>query len=282
MSFIHRVCCLFLTLVISCFVLPSNAKENNSDHSLMVKSDATRLTLSREKSKYPNLIWSDEFKTKGAPDPAKWGFDLGNGENGWGNSELQFYTSRPENVLVEQGVLKIRAIKESYRGYAYTSARLVSKHKFGFTYGKVEVRAKLPAGIGTWPAVWMLGDNSDNQAWPACGEIDIMEYRGCELNKIFGTLHYPGRSGGNADGGFTMISHPTSRYHIYTLEWTASFLKISVDNRLYHKVENSSRLPFNHDFYLVLNLAMGGTFGGAVDPAFTESTMEVDYIRVYQ
>ena len=228
------------------------------------------------------LLWSDEFNTDGAPDPAKWGYDIGTGSNGWGNSELEYYTNRPENVIVHGGVLKINAIKESYGGKSYTSARLLSMDKFAFTYGKVVVRAKLPAGVGTWPAIWMLGSNINTVGWPASGEIDIMEHRGSELNKIFGTLHYPGRSGGNADGSTIVIDSATTEFHIYKLDWSAATIKIYVDDQLYHTVTNTSGLPFNHDFFLLINLAIGGTFGGPVDPAFTGATLEVDYIKVYK
>ena len=226
------------------------------------------------------LVWSDEFNTNGIPDPAKWGYDLGAG--GYGNNELQYYTNRPENVIVENGVLKIKAIKENYNGAAYTSARLLSKGKFAFTYGKVEVSAKLPAGVGTWPAIWMLGANSSTVGWPDCGEIDIMEHRGYELNKIFGTFHYPGHSGGNADGNTKMISNATTAFHKYSLDWSATAIKIYVDDQLVHSLANSTAVPFNHDFFFILNVAMGGTFGGSVDPNFSNATMEVDYIRVYK
>ncbi|HJW18310.1 MAG TPA: family 16 glycosylhydrolase [Flavisolibacter sp.] len=226
------------------------------------------------------LVWSDEFNTNGAPDPAKWGYDLGAG--GYGNNELEYYTNRPENVIVENGVLKIKAIKENYNGSPYTSARLLSKGKFAFKYGKVEVSAKLPAGVGTWPAIWMLGNNISTAGWPDCGEIDIMEHRGSELNKIFGTLHYPGHSGGNADGNTKMISNATTAFHKYSLDWSALAIKIYVDDQLVHTVANTASLPFNQDFFFILNVAMGGTFGGSVDPNFSNATMEVDYIRVYK
>lgn len=230
----------------------------------------------------PILVWSDEFNTDGAPDPTKWGYDIGTGSNGWGNNELEYYTNRPENSVVQNGVLKITAIKESYSGSAYTSARLLSMNKFDFTYGKVEVKAKLPAGVGTWPAVWMLGSNISTVSWPACGEIDIMEHRGSELNKIFGTLHYPGRSGGNANGNTKVISNATSAFHIYTMDWSASSVKIFVDDELYHTVINSGSIPFNHNFFFIMNLAIGGSFAGSVDAAFTTDSLEVDYIRVYK
>ena len=228
----------------------------------------------------PTLYWSDEFNVDGAPDPTKWGYDLGGG--GWGNSELEYYTSRSENAVVSQGVLKIKAIKESYEGSQYTSARLLSKGKFSFKYGKVEFRAKLPAGVGTWPALWMLGSDISTTGWPGCGEIDIMEHRGSDLNRIFGTLHYPGRSGGNADGNTKVITNATTEFHVYSVDWTASYIKISVDDQIIHTVVNTNSIPFNHDFFLIMNVAMGGTFAGSVDPSFTNATMEVDYVRIYK
>jgi beta-glucanase (GH16 family) len=144
------------------------------------------------------------------------------------------------------------------------------------------VRAKIPVGQGTWPAIWMLGNNINTVSWPACGEIDIMEHLGRDLNKIYATLHYPGRSGGNADGNSKIISNATTAFHIYTLEWTSSLIKISVDGDLIHSVVNSSSIPFNQNFFLIMNIAMGGNFGGPVDPAFTNASMEIDYVRVYQ
>ena len=229
-----------------------------------------------------SLIFSDEFNTNGAPDPAKWGYDIGTGSGGWGNNEQQYYTSRADNVIVQNGVLKITLKKENYSGSSYTSTRLLTANKFAFKYGIVEARAKLPAGGGTWPAIWTLGANISTAGWPACGEMDIMEHKGNDLNRIFGTLHYPGRSGGSADGSSRIISNASTEFHLYKLEWTAASIKIYVDDVLFHTVANSTSLPFNHNFFIILNLAMGGTFGGAVDPNFTSASMEVDYIRVYQ
>ncbi len=172
----------------------------------------------------PTLLWSEEFNTDGAPDPAKWGYDIGKGDYGWGNNELEYYTNRPENAIVQGGVLKINAIKEDYNGSAYTSARLITKDKFAFTYGKVEIRAKYPAGAGTWPATWMLGANMATVGWPKCGEIDIMEHLGRTLNTIYGTLHYPGRSGGNADGTTIVIANATTEFHVYSMDWSETCL----------------------------------------------------------
>ena len=230
----------------------------------------------------PGLVWSDEFDVNGAPNPAKWGYDIGTGSGGWGNNELQYYTNRPENAVVINGVLKITAIKENYSGSAYTSARLLSKDKYSFKYGRIEVRAKVPTGVGTWPAIWMLGNNIGAVGWPACGETDIMEHRGSELNKIFGTLHYPGNSGGNANGSTIIIPDATSAFHNYIVDWSATSIKIYVDAQLYHSFTNSPAVPFNQNFFILLNMAMGGNFGGPVDPAFTSATMVIDYVRVYQ
>ncbi len=225
--------------------------------------------------------WAEEFNTDGAPDPALWGYDLGN-NNGWGNNELEYYTNRTDNAVVSGGTLKINLKKEAYMGSAYTSARILTLNKFSFKYGKLEIRAKLPAGAGTWPAIWAMGDDIATNPWPGCGEIDIMEHVGNSLNKIYGTVHYPGHSGGNAVGGNTMITGATTDFHRYALDWSATAVKFMVDDVVYFTVPNDSTLPFNHKFFIILNVAMGGNFGGAVDPAFNNATMEVDYIRLYQ
>ncbi len=229
-----------------------------------------------------SLVFSDEFDAAGAPDPSKWGYDIGTGSGGWGNNEVQYYTNRLDNAFVSNGILKIKAIKENFSGSAYTSARILSMNKFSFKYGKVEIKAKLPAGVGTWPALWTLGSNINTVGWPACGELDIMEHKGSQLNKIYGTAHYPARFGGNADGGTKDILDATTAFHVYSMEWNATAVKFIVDGTVYHTVANNSSLPFNQNFFLIMNLAMGGTFGGAVDNSFSNATMEVDYVRVYQ
>ena len=226
-----------------------------------------------------SLIWSDEFDTPGSPDAAKWGYDIGGG--GWGNAEQEYYTNRPDNVIISNGTLKIIAKKETFSGSPFTSARILTKDKFSFKYGKIEVRAKLPAGAGTWPAIWMLGSNSSTVNWPACGEIDIMEHVGNQLNKIFGTLHHPGHSGANGDGSSVTISNATTEFHKYSMEWTASSIKFSVDDAVFYTFINTASLPFNQNFFIILNVAMGGNFGGLIDPAFTSAAMEIDYVRVY-
>jgi beta-glucanase (GH16 family) len=243
----------------------------------LTASKSTQVTVTVTMS----LLWSDEFDIAGSPDPAKWGYDIGTGSGGWGNNELEYYTNRTDNVIVSGGTLKIIAKSESYSGSAYTSARLLTKDKFSFKYGKIEVRAKLPAGVGTWPAIWMLGNNISTAGWPACGETDIMEHRGSQLNKIYGTLHHPGHSGGNGDGSTVTISNATTEFHKYTVEWSATIIKISVDDVPFYTFANTPSLPFNQNFFVILNVAMGGNFGGSVDPAFTSAALEIDYVRVY-
>lgn len=239
-------------------------------------SKSTSVTVVRAMT----MVWSDEFDVAGSPNPSKWGYDLGAG--GWGNNELQYYTNRIDNATVSGGTLKIIAKAESFSGSSYTSARLLSKDKFTFRYGKIEARAKMPVGLGTWPAFWMLGSNFTTVGWPACGEIDVMEHLGRQLNTIYGTVHHPGHSGGSADGGTTVISNATTEFHIYAAEWTASTIKFSVDGVVYYTFNNSASLPFNQPFFIIMNVAMGGNFGGTIDPAFVSSAMEIDYVRVYQ
>jgi beta-glucanase (GH16 family) len=227
------------------------------------------------------LVWSDEFNYIGLPDSSKWGYQTGG--NGWGNNELQYYTEKDSaTAKVENGYLKITVRKQQKENRAFTSARLLTKNLADFKYGRIEARAKIPASVGTWPAIWMLGSNIDQAHWPACGEIDIMEHRGKELNKIFGTLHYPGHSGGNANGKTMVISTATTAFHNYAVDWSESEIKFYVDNNLYHIVANSDSIPFNQHFFILLNIAIGGNFGGEVDPLFSSDAMEIDYIRVFQ
>lgn len=229
---------------------------------------------------YTNLVWSDEFNTDGAPDPTKWSYDIGAG--GWGNGEAQYYTNSTNNAVVQGGNLKITAKAENINGSNYSSARLKTENKFEFTYGKIEVRAKLPSGGGTWPAIWMLGENYATNTWPACGEIDIMEHKGNVPNLIYATLHYPGNSGGNGVSNTITATNVSSQFHVYKAVWSPSSIKFYVDDVLFHSKANSSAIPFNHDFFLILNVAMGGSFGGAISPSFLQSSMEIDYVRVYQ
>ncbi|WP_424492923.1 family 16 glycosylhydrolase [Salinimicrobium sp. GXAS 041] len=230
-------------------------------------------------TEYTELVWEQDFES-GSLDTAIWNFETGNGENGWGNQEKQYYTQ--ENVTVEDGNLVITARAEETSGFDYSSSRITTKDNFEFTYGRVEARAKLPEGAGTWPAIWMLGSNYAEVGWPESGEIDIMEHVGNDQNTIHGTLHYPGRSAGNADGGTISIENVSSEFHTYSMEWSPERIVFLVDGEVYHTYVNTPDSSFNHDFFLILNVAMGGTFGGEIDPDFDESSLVVDYIKVFQ
>ena len=255
-------------------------KRNSTDDLKKVKNTtSSQNEYTNEPGRDRKLAWSDEFEINGAPDPTNWTYDLGDG--GWGNGEAQTYTNDAENVIVEDGFLKITAKTDGAGGY--TSARIKSENLQEFTYGRVEVRAKLPSVGGTWPAIWTLGANFDIVGWPACGEMDIMEHVGNNPNTVLSTLHYTGNSGGGGPTGSIEIATATSDFHNYTMEWTADTVEFWVDdNPVHNTFVNNTNTPFNNDFFFIMNVAMGGSLGGTIDPAFTEDTMEIDYIRVYQ
>lgn len=242
------------------------------------------------------LVWSDEFDTDGLPDPNKWDYDTERNALGWYNNELQYYArGRPENSRVEGGRLIITARKEElrtapdYGGQRYTSARLITRGKASWTYGFIEVRAKLPCGQGTWPAIWMLGTGG---RWPDDGEIDIMEQTGQDKSRVLGTIHtraynYFNGTLGVGQGASTTLPDACTAFHDYQLTWTAESIRIGVDGVPYFEFRNPNaadmtRWPFDNPQYLILNLAIGGSLGGTVDPAFTEQRMEVEYVRVYR
>ncbi|NER15333.1 family 16 glycosylhydrolase [Leptobacterium flavescens] len=233
-------------------------------------------------SAFENLVWEDNFDVNGAPDTANWDYDLGTGDNGWGNGEEQYYTDRPDNVIIEDGILKITAKRENFNGSQFTSSRIKTQDRFEFQYGRVEGRIKLPTGGGTWPAFWMLGADFETNIWPGAGEIDIMEHVGNQQNTIFGSTHDPNNFGGNARTGTTTVSDASTEFHVYAVEWNETDIRFFVDDQLYFTASNNGSLPFNKDFFIILNVAMGGNFGGVIDGGFTESVMEVDYIRIYQ
>jgi beta-glucanase (GH16 family) len=234
-----------------------------------------------EEPTFDNLIWQDEFNGTELAD-TNWSYNTGTGSNGWGNGESQFYTDREENVRVEDGLLKITARRENFSGSDFTSSRIVTEDKFEFTYGRVEIRAKLPTGGGTWPALWLLGADYRTNTWPACGEIDIMEHVGNQQDRIFSSLHYPDNFGGNAATESINEDAVSEEFHVYTAIWSENTIRFFVDEELYHTFNNNVGLPFNSDFFLIFNVAMGGNFGGTISPDFQSSTMEVDYVRVYQ
>lgn len=230
-------------------------------------------------SAFSNLVFEQEFEA-GALNTSIWNYEIGNGEDGWGNQEAQYYTE--DNVSVVEGNLVITAKAESTNGFDYSSSRITTKGNFEFTYGRVDVRAQLPSGGGVWPAIWMLGADFDQVGWPESGEIDIMEYKGNEPDVVHGTLHFPGNFGGDAITETTTVENAESEFHLYSVEWTEDKILFLVDNVVFHEFENTPDTPFNKDFFLILNVAMGGTFGGDIDAGFEESSMLVDYIRVYQ
>ncbi|MEI6865709.1 glycoside hydrolase family 16 protein [Flavicella sp.] len=233
-------------------------------------------------SAFNDLVWSDEFDIDGAPNTENWIYDIGTGTNGWGNNEEQTYTNNAENVSVADGILTITAKADGNGGY--TSTRLKSQGLQEFTYGRIEARAKLPSGQGTWPAFWILGSNITDVSWPACGEIDIMEQTGADKNSTIGAFHWLDESSSStaSHSDNKEIENASSEFHLYTLEWSEDEIIVLVDNEHVVTLTNSDNLPFNADFFIVLNIAMGGTLGGEIDSNFTEDTYEIDYVRVYQ
>jgi beta-glucanase (GH16 family) len=243
-----------------------------------------------------SLVWSDEFDgPSGSPvDSAKWAFDVGG--NGWGNNELETYTSRTANADLEGGLLVIKALKETFKGSDnitrdYTSARLLTKNKFSQAYGRFEARIKVPYGQGIWPAFWMLGDNINTAGWPTCGEIDIMENIGKEPSIVHGTFHGPGYSGGNGIGAAYTLPNGqkfSDDFHTFAVEWEPNVMRFYVDGLLY-KTRTPADLPpgtswvFDHPFFIILNVAVGGGFPGNPDATTVfPQQMLVDYVRVYQ
>ena len=241
------------------------------------------------------LVWSDEFNQPdgSAPDPAKWKFDLGG--KGWGNQELETYTDRPQNVYIKKGMLVIEARKEKFTGKDgierdYTSARLKTQGLFSQTYGRIEARIKIPEGQGMWPAFWMLGDDAAKVGWPRCGEIDIMENIGREPSTVHATVHGPDYSGAKGIGAAFTLPRGESfarAFHVYAVEWQPHKIQFFVDGNLYTTVLPSSLPPgarwvYDHPFFIILNLAVGGSWPG--NPDLTTKfpqTLQVDYVRVY-
>ncbi len=235
------------------------------------------------------LQWQDEFNYKGLPDSSKWSYDVGG--QGWGNDELQYYTDgRLQNAHVENGTLTIEARKEAFEKNKYTSARITTRHKADFLYGKIEMRAKLPKGRGTWPAFWMLS-SKEPRVWPDDGEIDIMEHVGYKQGEITGACHVKRNPTGNdiiSKTNTIEVLDASEAYHIYTLNWTPERLEWLVDGKVFHFYEKADRpahhWPFDKSFYLLLNIAIGGSWGGreGVDDSIFPQKFIIDYVRVYK
>lgn len=243
-----------------------------------------------------SLVWSDEFNGPNGSgvDTAKWVPETGG--SGWGNNELEYYTNRLQNADIESGSLAIKALNETYTGpdnvtRNYTSARLKTQTKFSLSYGRIEARLKLTYGQGMWPAFWMLGTNIDQVGWPTCGEMDIMENIGREPSIVHGTIHGPGYSGGNGlEASYSLSNgrHFSDDFHTFAIEWEPNVVRFYVDGLLYKTrtpadLPNGSHWVFDHPFFILLNVAVGGFWPGVPDAStIFPQTMLVDYVRVYQ
>ncbi len=237
------------------------------------------------------LVWNDEFEAEGLPDPQKWSYNVGG--DGWGNNELQYYTeNRSENARTQQDFLVIEARKENYESRNYTSARLVSRGKGDWTYGRFEVRAVLPTGRGTWPAIWMLPTewNYGNGGWPDNGEIDVMEHVGFNPGVVHASIHTGAYNWPENTQKTSTINVPDARtnFHVYTMEWYPDSLCMFVDSTKYFTFRKESDdwrvWPFNKNFHFILNIAVGGNWGGqqGVDDNIFPARMLIDYVRVYK
>lgn len=235
------------------------------------------------------LIWAEEFDEEGLPNPTRWSYD--EGDHGWGNNELQFYTKENlKNSRVENGILIIEAHADTSFAKGYSSARLVTKGKAAWENGYLEIRAKLPKGTGTWPAIWMLPEENRHGGWPKNGEIDIMEHVGYDPGKVHGTVHTEAfnHSIGTQKGAQLMVPDFYEAFHTYAIDWTQDRIDFFIDGEKYFTFENTggdySEWPFDQPFHLILNIAVGGNWGGAkgVDPTIWPQRMEVDYVRVYE
>ncbi|MCF8308154.1 MAG: glycoside hydrolase family 16 protein [Bacteroidales bacterium] len=237
------------------------------------------------------LVWHDEFDYNGLPDAEKWSYDTVGNDYGWGNNELQYYTSRDkDNAFVDGEKLHIKAIKEEKGKRDYTSARLITKNKGDWKYGRFEFRAKLPQGRGIWPAIWMLPTDWEYGDWPASGEIDIMEHVGYNPDSVFASAHteaYNHVKGTNKTEGIK-VRNIYDEFHTYTLEWEEDEYRVFFDDIHFFTFENENKTfkewPFDKPFHILLNVAVGGNWGGkeGVDDAIFPQEMIVDYVRVYK
>jgi beta-glucanase (GH16 family) len=236
------------------------------------------------------LLWHDEFDgaAGSSPDPSKWTFDVGG--TGWGNAELEYYTSRPSNVALDgSGHLAIVARAEVFMGKSYTSGRINTLTKYTNAYGRFEARLQVPTGQGMWPAFWMLGNNFSSAGWPACGEIDVVETKGQDPNSVHGTVHGPGYSGAHGISSTIDVPGPplSSGFHVYAVEWTPDQIVFSVDGKSYFtitptQIPSGDNWVYDHPFGILLNLAVGGNFVGSPNSSTVfPQTLLVDYVRVY-
>ena len=264
----------------------SSAVPSSSSQAVILSSDSREESSSSSSSPY---LWNEEFDGD-AIDTNKWSFEIGTGASGWGNNEWEYYTDRKENAYIKDGVLHIRAQKEDYKGSKYTSARMITKDKFSFTYGTVEARIALPTGKGIWPAFWMLGQNIDKVSWPACGEIDIIEAINDE-NIIYGTHHWQYNGNHASYGNNTKDYYGTSKelditqFHTYKMVWNEKLIAMYVDDFKYQEIDiekaKDGLEAFHKPQFFILNVAVAGNWPGfEVDDTQFPNEMLVDYIRV--
>jgi beta-glucanase (GH16 family) len=240
-----------------------------------------------------NLVWGDEFNYTGLPDSTKWNYDVGG--HGWGNNEKQFYLEKSlENSSVKDGLLHITALKKDFDNSKYTSSKLTTYNRFTIQYGKIEVMAKLPKGKGTWPAIWMLPVSlqENRERWPLCGEIDIMEHVGKDPNVIHTSLHSElyNHIKGTQVTHFEKLQDVFDTFHKYAIEWTGESFKFFIDDNLFFesfkgqdgRISSNEGWPFDKPYFLILNLAIGGNWGGEIDDAIFPVEMQVDYVRIFQ
>ena len=278
--FLFSMMSLFMTFVSPCNRVVGNLNEVKEE----VKTDTRK------------LVWSDEFDKDGLPDDTKWSYDVGTACElpcgcGWGNHELQYYTEkRKENARVEDGHLIIEVHNEKFKDRDYTSARLVSKNKGDWKYGKIDIKAKVASGKGVWSAIWMLPTVNKYGGWPSSGEIDIMENVGFDQDTIVGsahTLNYYHLIGTHKNGKIN-VPKPDHDFHVYTLDWNEDQYTVAVDGQTYFTFVNErtdyKSWPFDQEFHLLLNIAYGGDWGGeqGISPELLPAKMTIDYVRVYQ
>jgi beta-glucanase (GH16 family) len=232
-------------------------------------------------------VWEDDFSTGATPDPAKWTFETGG--SGWGNNELQFYTSGA-NSTVSGGIMSITAKKENFSGREYTSSRMITKGKGDWLYGRFEVRAKLPKGRGTWPAIWMLSSDNSYGGWPSSGEIDIMEHVGYEQGRVHSSVHTSAynHTRGTQKTASKVVADATDDFHVYRVDWTPYSVRGFIDGAQYFEFTNGNTgfttWPFDKKFHIILNVAVGGNWGGVqgVDNTVFPAALQVDYVKVYK
>ena len=275
-----------LIVLIALQAMPCLAQQKNSSDA--PAAPLPSITAGKDWKFEATPAWRDEFDYTGAPDPARWGYDIGG--HGWGNNELQYYTDSNDNAFVADGVLTIAARKEKKEGRNYTSARVISKGKGDFLYGRFEIRAKLPSGKGTWPALWMLPTDQAYGGWPKSGEIDIMEHVGYDPNRVHITMHTQAYNHtiNTQRTGIKLVDGAIGDFHVYRTDWTPDAIRGYIDDELVLEFPNEgdgpAAWPFDQKFHFLINIAVGGNWGGqkGVDDASFPARMQVDYVRVYR